>query len=178
MWTEKGWMVDSLEKQLEIRAAGAVLWRRNTQGHAEIAIVHRPRYDDWSLPKGKLDADETLPAAAVREVQEETGASCVLGRLLTKARYTVPTHGDNGIAPKEVSYYSARATSGSFVPNSEVDELRWLDPFSARWMLSYATETEALDAFTSIAPEATTVLLVRHAKAGKRENWEDRKSVV
>ncbi|MBA0124982.1 NUDIX hydrolase [Haloechinothrix sp. YIM 98757] len=162
----------SPERQLTTRAAGAVVWRRDRHDRTEIAIVHRPRYDDWSLPKGKIDRHETSPEAAVREVAEETGQSCVLERFLTTVGYTIPAETGEGTVPKSVNYYSARAAGGTFVPNSEVDELRWMDVAEARRVLSYSTEIGVLDEFTSIPTDSSTLLLVRHAKAGKKENWD------
>ncbi|GAA0534251.1 NUDIX hydrolase [Saccharopolyspora subtropica] len=153
-----------------VRAAGAVLWRAGTDG-PEIAVVHRPRYDDWSLPKGKLDNGELPAHAAVREVAEETGFSCVLSRWLGRVDYRVPRPG-GGSAPKVVDYFAARADGGSFTPNDEVDELRWLDPAAARTLLTYPHDADLLDAFLRLPVESATVLLVRHAKAGKRSDWD------
>ncbi|MEU6642403.1 NUDIX hydrolase [Saccharomonospora sp. NPDC046836] len=146
------------------RAAGAVLWRRAVAG-IEIAVVHRPRYDDWSLPKGKLDSGETVPVAAVREVAEETGSTAVLGRFLKRVEYRIAA------GWKTVDYFSARAEAGRFTPNAEVDELRWLAPEQAAELLSYQSERGVLSTFTALPPELTTLLLVRHGKAGKREEW-------
>lgn len=128
-----------------VRAAGCVLWRRTAaagDGPAgvEIALVHRPRYDDWSHPKGKLDAGETPAQAAVREVLEETGMSCVLRMELPTARYVV-----RGRA-KEVSYWAAEATGGVFVPNDEVDRMLWLPPAQARRRLTHPPDRPLLDA--------------------------------
>src|SRR5438445_12044523 len=106
----------------EVRAAGAVLWRRAGRV-AEVAVVHRPRYDDWSLAKGKLDPGETAAAAAVRELREETGYEAVLGRYLTRTSYQVPARHGSGTVPKIVDYFGAEAVSGSFSPDDEVDEL-------------------------------------------------------
>jgi 8-oxo-dGTP diphosphatase len=152
-----------------VRAAGAVLWRAGTDG-PEVALVHRPRYDDWSLPKGKLDSGELAAHAAVREVAEETGFSCVLSGFLTQVNYSVPESG-GGRAPKVVDYFVARACDGAFTPNDEVDELRWLRTDQARGRLSYPHDVGVLDAFEQLPTESATVLLVRHAKAGKRSDW-------
>ncbi|MGI8307907.1 NUDIX hydrolase [Saccharopolyspora hattusasensis] len=152
-----------------VRAAGAVLWRDVGDG-PEVALVHRPRYDDWSLPKGKLDPGELSAHAAVREVSEETGFSCVLSRFLTRVNYSVP-ESDGGRAPKMVDYFTARAADGVFAPNDEVDELRWLRTDQARGRLSYPHDVGVLDAFEELPAESATVLLVRHAKAGKRSEW-------
>ncbi|UIJ63786.1 NUDIX hydrolase [Amycolatopsis acidiphila] len=145
-------------------AAGAVLWRDRGDG-VEVAVAHRPRYDDWSLPKGKLDPGETPPAAAVREIGEETGFRAILGRRLRTVRYQVPA-GD-----KVVEYYSAAAADGAFTPNEEVDSLRWLPPAEAASALSYETDVDVLRAFTALPASLSTLLLVRHAKAGKRSDW-------
>ncbi|MEU7528685.1 NUDIX hydrolase [Saccharothrix sp. NPDC042600] len=143
-----------------IRAAGAVLWRDGF-----VAVVHRPRYDDWSLPKGKVDPGETVPAAAVREVLEETGFTAVLGRYLHTLSYTAFGR------PKEVDFFSARAVSGAFTPNEEVDELRWLPVEEAAALVTRDGDREVLDVFAACPPDLATLLLVRHAKAGKRDNW-------
>lgn len=171
-----------------IRAAGAVLWRpRQDPGgdvprnrppddagsaadEIEVALVHRPRYDDWSLPKGKLDPGELPQHAAVREVAEETGFRCELSRFLLRLAYTVP---DGELrATKAVDYYAARTIGGEFAPNEEVDELRWVSPALGREMLSYAPDARVLDAFERLPVDTTTVLLVRHAEAGNRSEWD------
>ncbi|CAM3765667.1 NUDIX hydrolase [Kibdelosporangium persicum] len=144
-----------------IAAAGAVAWRDGT-----VAVVHRPRYDDWTLPKGKVDAGETVPHAAVRELAEETGFRVVLGRHLNTVRY--PVRG----AAKRVDYFAARAVGGAFEPNDEVDELRWLPVEQAREILTYPQDADVLAEFARLPPATTTVLLVRHAKAGKRGAWK------
>ncbi|ONI70294.1 NUDIX hydrolase [Actinosynnema sp. ALI-1.44] len=146
--------------QSSVAAAGAVAWLDGT-----VAVVHRPRYDDWTLPKGKIDNGETAPRAAVRELAEETGFRVVLGRHLNTVRYSVRG------APKRVDYFAARALDGAFEPNEEVDEMRWLTPAQARQILTYPQDRAVLAEFLKLPPETTTVLLVRHAKAGKREGW-------
>jgi len=148
-----------------VRAAGAVLWRRGRDG-VQVAVAHRPRYDDWSLPKGKLDEGETIPAAAVREIAEETGFRAVLGRHLRTVRYPVAA------GPKTVDYFSATAVSGAFDPNEEVDELRWLAPAAASELVSYDSDRDVLADFTAVPAGLSTLLLVRHAKAGKRDEWQ------
>jgi 8-oxo-(d)GTP phosphatase len=154
-----------------IRAAGAVLWRPLGDGAAEVALVHRPRYDDWTLPKGKLDPGETAAAAAVREVAEETGFRCWLGRRLGQARYEVRSSLARQTGPKTVDYWAARAADGAFTPSREVDALRWLRPAQARELLSYDYDRTVLDAFSSRPLPTATILLVRHAEAGERSAW-------
>ncbi|WP_245733220.1 NUDIX hydrolase [Lentzea jiangxiensis] len=148
-----------------MKAAGAVLWR-DAGGDVEVAVVHRQRYDDWSLPKGKLDDGETIPACAVREILEETGYSCVLGRHLRQVSYQV-----RGV-PKTVDYYAAEAVSGSFEENDEVDSLKWLPVAEASSLLTYEPDREVLEEFARLPADLLLVLLVRHAKAGKRSEWD------
>jgi 8-oxo-dGTP pyrophosphatase MutT (NUDIX family) len=148
----------------EIAAAGSVVWRPVDQT-VETAVVHRPRYADWSLPKGKLDRGETPRVAAWREVCEETGARVALGRFLVRTGYRV------GADRKVVDYFAGRYLSGSFTPSDEVDEVRWLPPGEARELVSYDHDRAVLDAFTALPAELTTMLLVRHAKAGSRSEW-------
>lgn len=157
----------SREPPPETTAAGAVLWRPAGAGGVEIALVHRPRYDDWSLPKGKLHDGETSWAAAAREVLEETGFPALLGRHLGRIRYRVSTSGRR----KAVDYFAARAGAGAFRPNDEVDLLRWLPAAEAHTLLSYQGDREVLLAFTELPADLATVLLVRHANAGHRAQW-------
>jgi 8-oxo-dGTP diphosphatase len=97
-----------------------------------VAIVHRPKYGDWTLPKGKLDSDESFEEAALREVLEETGLRCELGEELGSTTYT-----DAKGRPKVVRYWGMTPVSGTFQPNDEVDELRWVTPEEARRLLTY-----------------------------------------
>ncbi|WP_409182596.1 NUDIX hydrolase [Amycolatopsis sp. VS8301801F10] len=155
---------------VDVRAAGAVLWRHAGDG-IEVALVHRPRYGDWSLPKGKVDPGETLAATAVREIAEETGFRAVLGRYVAQTTYEVPGKNDGRLLRKSVDYFSAEAVAGAFEPNEEVDELRWLPPVEAERLLTRPADVRVLREFCALPPALTTVLLVRHAKAGKREDW-------
>jgi 8-oxo-dGTP diphosphatase len=116
-----------------IEAAGGVIWRVDVHGSTEVLLVHRPRYDDWSLPKGKRDRGETALECALREVWEETGLRCVPGPELCTARYV-----DRKGREKRVRYWSMRAASGSFTPNDEVDEVRWVADMGLADQLSYA----------------------------------------
>jgi 8-oxo-dGTP diphosphatase len=111
----------------EIQAAGGVVVR-----DGRVALVHRPRYDDWTLPKGKLEPGEESEQAAVREVEEETGMHCRLGRELEPVTYE-----DHKGRPKRVRYWLMEPESGEFAPNEEVDELRWLGPEQAAALLTH-----------------------------------------
>jgi 8-oxo-dGTP diphosphatase len=123
---------------VEVKASGGVVWRRGEHG-VEIAVVHRPRYDDWSLPKGKLDPGESWEAAALREVEEEIGVRCRLGDELTPTAYD-----DNKGRAKVVRYWLMEALDGEFVPSGEVDEMRWLAPADAAPLLTYDRDRELL----------------------------------
>lgn len=153
-----------------IRAAGAVLWRHE-DGELRIALVHRPRYDDWSLPKGKVDSGETIAAAAVREVLEETGFQAVLGRHLAQVGYQVSARDGDGKEDKIVDYFSAEAVAGEFAANEEVDELRWTGAVEAEALLTRPVDVDVIRTFYALPAELTTMVLVRHAKAGKRDEW-------
>ncbi|MBB1243284.1 NUDIX hydrolase [Streptomyces durbertensis] len=122
-----------------ILAAGCVLWRRDQDGGVRVAVVRRPKYDDWSHPKGKLHRGEESRAAALREVREETGMACRLGPELSVSRYLVDGR------PKEVRYWAAEATGGAFAPNDEVDRLLWLAPEEARATLTRPRDVELVD---------------------------------
>ncbi|MFD4376536.1 NUDIX hydrolase [Streptomyces sp. NPDC058486] len=130
-----------------VLAAGCVLWRPapGPGRGIEIALVHRPRYDDWSHPKGKRKRGESAEACAVREVLEETGHRCELGARLPTVRYPVAGR------PKEVVYWAARALGGAFVPGREVDRLCWLPPDEARTRLTQPRDRALLDALLATA---------------------------
>ncbi|SDX67367.1 8-oxo-dGTP diphosphatase [Modestobacter sp. DSM 44400] len=154
-----------------VRAAGGVVWRRDTDGRLETALVHRPKYDDWSLPKGKPDAGEHPLETAVREVVEETGLSVVAGRRSVRTRYPV-TLRDGRAAPKEVDYWLMHG-SGDFVPNDEVDQLCWLGLDDAAGLVSHEHDRAVLaDLARTDVPRTPTLLLVRHASAGDRSDFD------
>jgi 8-oxo-(d)GTP phosphatase len=146
-----------------------VLWRptdSGTDAALEIAVIHRPRYDDWSLPKGKVDRGETAPVAAVREVHEETGHRCVLGRKLITVNYPIEQ------GTKKVDYWAARSQGGEFVPGNEVDELVWLPVAEALDKLDYPYDRKVLRRFTKQPADTQTVLVVRHGTAGSKSRFK------
>ncbi|WAX81943.1 NUDIX hydrolase [Streptomyces sp. KMM 9044] len=126
---------------MTVQAAGCVLWRRSpVTCTLELCLVHRPKYDDWSWPKGKLKRGEDALAGALREVAEETGHSAVATAELPSAHYLA-----NG-RPKHVRYWAAEAVSGAFTPNDEVDRVLWLPPHMARGRLTEPRDADLVDA--------------------------------
>lgn len=123
----------------QVKAAGGVVIRKGEDG-PELALVHRPQYDDWSLPKGKLDDGESFEDGALREVEEETGFRCELGKELSPARYR-----DRKGRKKIVRYWLMKPLNGEFEVNDEVDELRWLSPKKARRLLDFAHDKDLVD---------------------------------
>lgn len=149
-------------------AAGAVLWRPsdNDQG-VEVAVIHRPHYDDWSLPKGKVDPGESLIVTAAREIEEETGFAVTMGKLLGHVTYPV------GERTKVVYYWTAQVHAGEFTANNEVDELRWVDPHTAAELLTYEVDQQILHKAHRRLSEGcdARLILVRHGRAHQRANW-------
>jgi 8-oxo-dGTP diphosphatase len=136
-------------------------------GGLEVVLIHRPRYDDWSLPKGKIDAGENAVTAAVREVCEETGLAALAGRRSVRTTYPVRQ------GSKRVDYWLMRPVGGAFGPNDEVDELRWLALPEAAELLSHDHDRAVLaDAARTDIPREPTLLLLRHASAGERTDFE------
>jgi 8-oxo-dGTP pyrophosphatase MutT (NUDIX family) len=132
---------------MTVRAAGGLVWR-HAGGGLEVVLIHRPKHDDWTLPKGKLEAGEDDAAAAVREVREETGLVCELGPELTSIEYV-----DSMGRPKVVRYWAMIALDGHDAkPESadEVDEVLWVPMEEARTKLTYPHDTVVLDAFTGV----------------------------
>lgn len=138
----------------EVRAAGGVVWRAvgDDESFAEIVVVHRPAYDDWTFPKGKLDRGESFEDAALREVVEETGLACELGAELPSVEYL-----DGRGRSKIVRYWAMTVRTGDFAPNDEVDALEWLAPAEVAARLTYGHDVDVLDAF----------LVVRASVAGR-----------
>jgi 8-oxo-dGTP diphosphatase len=166
------------DKPPKIPAAGALLWRRGEQG-PEVVLVHRPRYDDWSFPKGKCMPGEHVLITAVREVAEETEIETILGRKLRTVRYLSDGR------PKQVDYWAARpaaqalggadepAEAAPFTPNEEVDELAWFPLTAAGDRLTYQHDTEVLSEFASAPAATTAIILVRHASARNKKAWQN-----
>jgi 8-oxo-dGTP pyrophosphatase MutT (NUDIX family) len=125
----------------EVRAAGGVVWRED-DGEVVVLLVHRPKYGDWTFPKGKLEEGESDAEAAYREVDEETGFECVLGPELPSVLYV-----DHKARTKQVRYWEMTVAGGSFEPNDEVDGIEWLSVKAARRQLTYDHDRDVLDAF-------------------------------
>ncbi len=143
-------------------------------GRPEILLAHRPRYNDWSVPKGKLDRGESFKLCAEREVFEESGASGVVEKSLGTVGYVTPA-GNN----KVVRYWMLRAEKVKFKPNAEVDKIRWMRPRKARSKASYGRDLRLIEAaiLTAKEREPGTIHLIRHADAGNKRKWKKRDSV-
>jgi 8-oxo-dGTP pyrophosphatase MutT (NUDIX family) len=160
------------EQPAVVRAAGCAIWRRSEGGSLETAVVHRPKYDDWSLPKGKPEPGEHLLQTAVREVAEETGLDVVVGRRSVRTCYDVAGM-DGGRVPKEVDYWTAQWTGGDFAPNDEADDLRWLPVGKAADLCTHEHDRAVLtDLLRTDVPMAPALVLVRHGHAGSRSDWD------
>ena len=140
---DRALMDEALRAHLElpdvVRAGGGVVYRLDDRDRVEVVLVHRPAYDDWSLPKGKLKPQERLETAALREVEEETGMVCLIERCLGTTRYI-----DRRGRDKVVWYWLMRAYAGVFEPLAEVDEVRWLNVVEAMATLSYDHDRDIL----------------------------------
>ncbi len=157
-------MAERTGRRNALAAAGTIPWRRRS-GHLEVALVHRPRYDDWSWPKGKLDPGEDWPATAIRETWEETGLRVRLGQPLPANRYVL-----SGGATKEVRYWAGEIIGGEGILENEIDEVRWLTPAKARRLLTARRDLRQLEALTHVPTR--TVMIVRHAHAVSRKAWD------
>jgi 8-oxo-dGTP diphosphatase len=151
-----------------VRAAGGVVWRGTGAGNIEIVLVNRPRYDDWTLPKGKLEPGEHPILAAVREVQEETGIEGIPQVRLPTIGYLT---GEPGVE-KSVDFWSMRVRAEQDrAPDHEVAEVRWVPLARAQPLLTYAHDRGVVAAFAALPRVTGEVLVVRHAHAGSRRAW-------
>ena len=151
-----------------VRAAGAVLCRPRDAG-IEVCVVHRPRYDDWSLPKGKLEPEEHPLLAAVREVLEETGSAALPQMRLPDVTYDLPDG-----RSKTVDYWLMRAVDRPAVAvadPTEVDRVEWLDLSAAAARLSYPHDRDLVGLVAELPPVTSVIALVRHGHAGERKAW-------
>jgi 8-oxo-dGTP diphosphatase len=148
------------------------VWRRvDGDSAVEVAVIHRPRYDDWSLPKGKVAASESDLEGAVREVLEETGYHVRVGRGLGETRYVKSNGTGAGVRPKVVRWWAMQAEEGAFSATREVDGLRWLSLADAAEQLTRDADRDVLERFARGPAPTRTVLLVRHGPAGSSSAW-------
>jgi 8-oxo-(d)GTP phosphatase len=155
--------------RVDVYAAGALVWRERRK-ELEVLLIHRPRYDDWSWPKGKIDAGETLPETAVREVSEEVNLDVKLGLPLPTIYYSV------NAGTKEVRYWAAHLGDGKpQADGKEVDSVLWCSPARAAELLSNPSDREPLEALVSAYGhnelDTWPLIVVRHAKAKPRSSW-------
>ena len=150
-----------------ISAAGAVVWRKHKDNFTEVAIIHRPKYDDWSFPKGKIEVGESLIASAHREVLEETNLQTEFGPHLGQVEYFTP----DGL--KKVTYWSAKVIGEKpFRANTEVDQLKWIPITKVIEVLTNETDKEIFDKFVKVKFNSKPFILLRHAKAITRDEWQ------
>ena len=150
-----------------ILAAGAVLWRKGEKKKIEVLIIHRPKYDDWTFPKGKAEIGEPLIACAYREVLEETNIETAFGPYLGEVEYLT----NDG--KKKVSFWSAKVVKEKdFKPNTEVDQLKWVEVTKVKELLTLDTDRKILEQFLRIEPDTKPLVLLRHAKAVTRDEWQ------
>lgn len=151
-----------------VQAAGGLVFRETAKGKLKVLLAHRPRYDDWALPKGKADRGETAEETAVREVLEETGFHCRIVAPVGITRYRI----DGGV--KEVSWFAMRPLPDSpgFKKNKEVDEIRWLSRKKAKELCDYESDRQLIvDAGLKRLAQTGTLFLLRHGAAGDRSKW-------
>ena len=150
-----------------ILAAGAVLWRKGEKKKIEVLIIHRPKYDDWTFPKGKAEIGEPLIACAYREVLEETNIETAFGPYLGEVEYLT----NDG--KKKVSFWSAKVIKEKeFNSNAEVDQLKWVEVTKVKELLTLDTDRKILEQFLQIEPDTKPLVLLRHAKAVTRDEWQ------
>ena len=155
-----------------IRASGALLWRESSDLAVEVALIHRPRYDDWSLPKGKIEVGETALQCAYRELLEETGIKGTFTRELGSVEYQ-----ESG-EQKRVRYWAAKCalSNTQFTANEEVDEIRWLKISDAKALATHESDQSIIDTFASQDPHTDTLIILRHTKALERGDWDEEDS--
>jgi 8-oxo-dGTP diphosphatase len=150
-----------------ILAAGAVLWRKGEKKKIEVLIIHRPKYDDWTFPKGKAEIGEPLIACAYREVLEETNIETAFGPYLGEVEYLT----NDG--KKKVSFWSAKVIKEKeFNSNAEVDQLKWVEVTKVKELLTLDTDRKILEQFLQIELDTKPLVLLRHAKAVTRDEWQ------
>jgi 8-oxo-dGTP diphosphatase len=155
-----------------IRAAGALLWRENSDLAIEVALIHRPRYDDWSLPKGKIEIGETALQCAYREVLEETGMWASFTRELGSVEY------EESGQQKRVKYWAAHCAlnKSEFIPNEEVDQIQWLAASDAHQLATHDSDKSVIETFMSQEQHTDTLIILRHTKSLERGDWDEEDS--
>ena len=155
-----------------IRAAGALLWRETTERTIEIALIHRPKYDDWTLPKGKIEEGETALQCAYRELIEETGITASFTRQLGTVEY------EESGQLKRVIFWAAQCAkdASQFIANEEVDQLEWLSPELALSKATHESDQQMIENFLSQSPRTDTLIILRHTKALERGDWDEEDS--
>lgn len=152
-----------------VSAAGGLVFRRTAKGKLKVLLAHRPRYDDWGLPKGKAEKGETAEETAIREVLEETGFHCRIVAPVGTTRYRI----NSGV--KEVKWFAMRPLPDSpgFAKNAEVDEIRWLTRKKAKALCDYENDRSLIsEAGLKKLSETGTLFLLRHSAAGDRTKWK------
>jgi len=155
-----------------IRAAGALLWRETNEREVEIALIHRPKYDDWTLPKGKIEEGETALQCAYRELFEETGIKAAFTRQLGTVEY------EESDQRKRVIFWAARCAldTKTFVVNEEVDQLEWLAPENALAQATHDSDRQMIESFLEQPHYTDTLIILRHTKALERGDWDEEDS--
>jgi 8-oxo-dGTP diphosphatase len=150
-----------------ILAAGAIVWRKGNTSSLQVALIHRPKYDDWSFPKGKCEVGEELIACAHREVLEETNIATEFGPFLGDVSYQTEQ------GPKRVYFWSAKSIAEkTFTPNSEVDQIKWVELKMVKQLLTLQSDREIFDKFIHLNLDTKPLILLRHAKAVSRDEWQ------